>query len=529
MCAFVALDPNALRKHKEEDHQALSSQQHCIYCNKTFSKEIQLYAHMRANHKERAQDDGVMDFSDDEQYEDDADKYVPNNPETTQTVAGTGSSDSKIKVLSNITLPSKAPFVIDQQGNNSVTLIQTSTINLEPSSEAEGLSNVASGIATSLAVLDTNAHIEEHFEESYDEEALHAAMGEIHGETLSPKKHEEHTEVVTKFITEEGSELQLTADQKAQLLEQLQGQTDLSENVVMVLDASFDHQATQEHVIANESTESMEMMEEGKGEEWQASATQGLETDEQSKNDDSMEATEDEEMAESAENISADDDSQEGQVEDSEQQVKSAEVETPSKLISALEGDWSEEDIDETKQPNKVKQIAGDGKSDAEQSAKSAKALGKQSKTLRKIVDDSYDSSSSASSNRSSGRQAHIESTKNDKSSDKNLSNLILDDWDSQQSGKYDDDEKVSEGDKLAEENLSSFDADDIETAPKEKSESDKKVSAADKRSKSNEPTGKTSESSDKNGSGAEKKQAQQKNDLKTLINDWGDEDDEAI
>lgn len=342
MCTFVALDQAALRKHKEEDHQSQSSQQHCIYCNKTFSKEIQLYAHMRSNHKERAQEDGVMDFSDEEHYEDESDKYVPNHPETTATVAGSGSSDSKIKVLSNITLPSKAPFIIDSQGNNSVTLVSTSTINLEPSSEAEGLSNVASGIATSLAVLDTDAHLETN-DDQYDEEMqshqyIEAAMANVHGEILSPKKHDDDgTGVVTKFITEEGSELQLTADQKAQLLEQLQGQTDLSENVVMVLDASYEHQPTQEHVIANDSTESMEMIDESKQEgEWQeGNADQSID---ESKNDDSMEA-DDQEMAESTENISADDDSQgENVAEGNETEESTGNAGDKSKLISALEG-----------------------------------------------------------------------------------------------------------------------------------------------------------------------------------------------
>lgn len=229
LCTFIALDPIALRKHKEEDHQS-QGQQHCIYCNKTFQKEIQLYSHMRSNHKERAQDDGVMDFSEEEAYEDETDKYVPNHPDATQaiTIATTTSSESKIKVLSNIALPAKGQFIIDSQGGATNVLVATATDNiaLEPSSEAEAMSNVASGIATSLAVLDTGAQLEgAQFEEDLQSQYIEAAMADVHGEIL--KKGEEHdsgTQVVTKFITEEGSELQLTAAQKAQLLEQLQGQ-----------------------------------------------------------------------------------------------------------------------------------------------------------------------------------------------------------------------------------------------------------------------------------------------------------------
>lgn len=364
LCTFVALDQSALKRHKEEDHQSEISQQTCIYCNKNFQKEIQLYAHMRSNHKERARAEGVMDFSDDDQYEDETDKYVPNHPDVSQTtnVAGTGLPDSKIKVLSNITLPSKAPFVIDSQTGNTV-LISTTTqsVNLEPSSEAEGLSNVASGIATSLAVLDTNAHLEESVE-TYEDDLqagyIEAAMADVHGEIL--KKDADGTEVVTKFVTEEGSELQLTDAQKARLLEQLQGQGDnLTDNVVMILDASFDHQHESQPATDanNESAEGMELGDDSKAEndstEWDEAQQESV--DDQLKNEESI-GTEDEEMA-SAENTSIDDDSQSGLV--AEQEVSNDTVgkdsdhteKASNKLISALEGDWTEEDEEPADEP----------------------------------------------------------------------------------------------------------------------------------------------------------------------------------
>lgn len=349
LCTFVALDQPALRKHKDEDHQSQSSQQLCIYCNKSFQKEIQLYAHMRANHRERAQEDGVMDFTDDEQFEDDADKYVPNHPEASQASGTATSSGSKIKVLSNIQLPTKAPFItIDSLGGANVMVATTTddTIKLEPSSEAEGLSNVASGIATSLAVLDSNAHLDEGVE-SYDDDLqsqyIEAAMADVHGEILK-KDEAQHTQVVTKFITEEGSELELTADQKARLLEQLQGQTDLSNNVVMVLDESFQHQVDGEQVEQmtdgnNASAGSaMELGEDSKADdsetvEWQETGHDNESADEL-KNDESIEADSAEEL--SAENISADESSQEGEVQD---EVAAKNAEASQKLISALEGE----------------------------------------------------------------------------------------------------------------------------------------------------------------------------------------------
>lgn len=355
LCAFVALDQPALRRHKDDDHQSQSSQQLCIYCNKSFQKEIQLYAHMRANHRERAQEDGVMDFTDDETFDDEADKYVPNHPEASQAAASTSAAaaaGSKIKVLSNIQLPGKTPFItIDAHAAGSSVLVATSTadtIQLEPSSEAEGLSNVASGIATSLAVLDSNAHLDESVE-SYDDDLqtqyIEAAMADVHGEILK-KDDAQHTQVVTKFITEEGSELDLTADQKAQLLQQLQGQTDLSNNVVMVLDESFgQHQVEGEQAVeqiadanANASAGSADDLgedaktDDGEAVEWQEGG-QDNESADELKHDESMEADSAEEM--SAENISADESSQEGGVDD-EVAVKNAEA--SQKLISALEG-----------------------------------------------------------------------------------------------------------------------------------------------------------------------------------------------
>lgn len=137
-CKHIAMDKLSLSVHNKEEHNGKSKKeiQHCIYCNKVFAMEIALYAHMRSSHKERAREDGVMDFSDEEQSFDDVDKYIPNHMETV---------DNKIKILSNISIPTKGmSFVVDAQN---VSQIGGKTIvNLEPSSEAEAFSNVASGM-----------------------------------------------------------------------------------------------------------------------------------------------------------------------------------------------------------------------------------------------------------------------------------------------------------------------------------------------------------------------------------------------
>lgn len=519
LCDFVAIDLQALRKHKQEDHQAQSSQQVCIYCNKTFSKEIYLYAHMRDNHKERAQEDGVMDFSEDELYEDDADKYVPNHPEASTSTANTsGSADNKIKILSNIALPSKSPFVLDAVANASnIIATAADNISLEPSSEAEGLSNVASGIATSLAVLDTNVHMDEgdgayHDHDETDDlqssQYIEAAMANVHGEILSEKKEDENGsgDLQTKFITEEGSELELTAAQKAELLEQLQGQSDgLTDNVVMVLnDAAFEQEhaaeGEQEEQHHSESEEGGVVLVSAQTSTKKSEADESI-TDTDTKNDESMDLG-DEDHDVSADNASADDES----VADASTTAAAFDADVDPKeskssekgatnLISALEGDWTDDEDDEpTNQKktasSKVSSSTTATEKPATRSSKQAAPVQAKSvaKKPTKIVDDSYDSSSSGSSATSSKKP---KSTGDAEKS--GVTNLILDDWDSQQS-----DKNESELEKSADKSI-----DDIEEEP---------IAAEEDAS-----------------NGIKKEKSQNKSDLKTLINDWGDEDDDTF
>lgn len=523
LCDFVAIDLQALRKHKQEDHQAQSSQQVCIYCNKTFSKEIYLYAHMRDNHKERAQEDGVMDFSDDEMYEDDADKYVPNHPEASTSTANTSSTtDNKIKILSNIALPSKSPFVLDAVANASNIIATVSeNINLEPSSEAEGLSNVASGIATSLAVLDTNVHMDEGDGAYHDgddvqsSQYIEAAMANVHGEILSEKKENDNgtSDLQTKFITEEGSELELTAAQKAELLEQLQGQSDgLTNNVVMVLnDAAFE----QQHAAEGEHEEHQHSGSEEGGIVLVSAQTSVKKaevdesiTDTDTKNEESMELG-DEDHDISADNASADDESG-ADVDAAATTTDNIDVdpkdskpneEGATNLISALEGDWSDDEDDEPTNQKKTARAKFSSSTvgvekPATRSSKhvppaQSKSVGKKP---AKIVDDSYDSSSSESSATSTSKKPKSTGDGEKSGADKNVTNLILDDWDSQQS-----DKNESELEKSADKSID----DENEEEP---------IAAEEDAS-----------------NGIKKEKSQNKSDLKTLINDWGDEDEDTF
>lgn len=104
-------------------------------------------------------------------------------------------------------------------------------------------------------------------------------------------------------------------------------------------------------------------------------------------------------------------------------------------------------------------------------------------------------------------RKSTIDSTevKTEKVVDKNL---ILDDWDSQQSGgeKFDDDDKAE-----------TDEAKDVD----EKID----IDATEKM----QPSIESSENKNGNNDTPNDKKQAQKNELKTLINDWGDDDDEAF
>ncbi|EAT46023.1 AAEL002771-PA, partial [Aedes aegypti] len=230
-CGHVAMNTAALQKHEEENHQRGDLQQ-CIYCNKVFAKEMDLYEHMKSLHKQRAREDGVIDFSDDE-YHVQEDEEVSGTPNTSQ--------EKQIKVLSNISITNNAgiPFVIDHRQAQTVSQIggkpqiQLQQITLEPSSEAEALSNVASGIATSLGLVDSaNVVIEDHhFQGQYIEHQ----MATVHGETGTTNTvTATGPDQLTKLITEDGTELQLTQSQKEEIFSQLQNSGN-GGNVVMVL------------------------------------------------------------------------------------------------------------------------------------------------------------------------------------------------------------------------------------------------------------------------------------------------------
>lgn len=112
LCSNAFLDTNALNKHMVEAHPDENKQQ-CIYCNKIFARELQLYNHMKTYHKKQALEDGIIDYSDEEFSESQNTSQVIR----TSDIASKEKKESKIKIISDISLPC-AGTLINMEGNN---------------------------------------------------------------------------------------------------------------------------------------------------------------------------------------------------------------------------------------------------------------------------------------------------------------------------------------------------------------------------------------------------------------------------
>ncbi|XP_055612997.1 centrosome-associated zinc finger protein CP190 [Uranotaenia lowii] len=380
-CGHVAINASALQKHEDENHQRGDLQQ-CIYCNKVFAKEIELYEHMKSLHKDRAREDGVIDFSDEE--------YHMGEEEQMMTAHGSSGSE-KIKIISNISLAASGtiPFVIDPSQVQTISQIggksslQIQQITLEPSSEAEALSNVASGIATSLGLVDSSGVV---IEDSNFQGAQYVEhqLASVHGESSGG------ADQLTKLITEDGTELQLTQSQKEEIMSQLQNSG--NGNVVMVLNddnfiggssitledgshlitTSADHHDPNAVLMYTQAGDVLTGVTESGSGMLAVTTTSTLEQDEQPQQhiDETSQASVQpseavsEKVGEAGENnqesvqqvertvkAEAEEDDEVEEEDEDEKAEKAAKEREKQKLISELEGDWSE-DTEDNQQPN---------------------------------------------------------------------------------------------------------------------------------------------------------------------------------
>lgn len=336
-CVFVTQKEDLLMKHKREVHKEF--QQKCSYCSKVFNKEFLLHAHLRAVHRHKAKTDGMMEFSEDEEYDPSGGSLKDTHYAGVQEKS-TISGNNKIEILSNIEIPA----------GQGINIVESAVIT--SSSEAEALSNVASGIATSIALVDNVV-----MDDQYN---IEKQLAQMHNEYEEPKKQESN-EIITRLVAEDGTEMVLTPEQKEEILQQLQQQgANLSDNVVMVLDQrqlSVDDPNNGIVVMLNDAANGTDLAE--------------------TPLDNSNAAIKPEEI-ENAEVVF-----QDGSVKTKEEDEEEESLKIRPKLIADLEDDWSEEVATEELKP-----------------AQSLPALeeSKEAKTQDKIENDSSENKKNESS-----------------------------------------------------------------------------------------------------------------------------------
>ncbi|BFF89346.1 centrosome-associated zinc finger protein CP190 [Drosophila madeirensis] len=99
LCDQTFLTKPDLEAHINEAHTDENKQQ-CIYCNKVFDQELQLYKHMKSYHKAQALEDGIIDETDEE--------YQGSQDEEDEEAEEEQEPEGKVRILSNISLPANS-------------------------------------------------------------------------------------------------------------------------------------------------------------------------------------------------------------------------------------------------------------------------------------------------------------------------------------------------------------------------------------------------------------------------------------
>ncbi|XP_034486261.1 centrosome-associated zinc finger protein CP190 [Drosophila innubila] len=117
LCNRTYLSKGELEQHINEAHTDENKQQ-CIYCNKVFAQELQLYRHMKSYHKAQALEDGIIDETDEEYMgSQDEDEQLDDEDGQEEETEDEPMQEEKVRILSDISLPATSA-VIQQQAND---------------------------------------------------------------------------------------------------------------------------------------------------------------------------------------------------------------------------------------------------------------------------------------------------------------------------------------------------------------------------------------------------------------------------
>ncbi|XP_016999067.2 centrosome-associated zinc finger protein Cp190 [Drosophila takahashii] len=106
LCNQSFLTKGELEAHINEAHTDDNKQQ-CIYCNKVFEQELQLYRHMKSYHKEQALEDGIIDETDEE--------FLGSQDEEEEEEEQEPQQTDKVRILSDISLPATSAIAVQQE------------------------------------------------------------------------------------------------------------------------------------------------------------------------------------------------------------------------------------------------------------------------------------------------------------------------------------------------------------------------------------------------------------------------------
>ncbi|KAH8312650.1 hypothetical protein KR044_011985 [Drosophila immigrans] len=115
LCNRTYLSRVELDQHINEAHTDENKQQ-CIYCNKVFAQELQLYRHMKSYHKAQALEDGIIDETDEEYMgSQDEDDPMGEEDEQDEEADDEPMQEEKVRILSDISLPASSAVIQQQQ------------------------------------------------------------------------------------------------------------------------------------------------------------------------------------------------------------------------------------------------------------------------------------------------------------------------------------------------------------------------------------------------------------------------------